>query len=153
MSVPNTTDTLLSPEEQYRRTLGGVQHVEVIDFAIRFQRLRCVRPFSTLLSTAGWLLVGAGAGALVQDGKVTTRVWLSVLPGAALLLGALLGRQERSENLHNLCEDFLRFVDRWPTMFADYATNSAYVRAEAATDSSLARIKEVLRRANITRSA
>jgi hypothetical protein len=105
---------------------------EVCDFAIKFERLRRRFPLGWA-QQLGWALIGAGGGAYVQNQSATTLVWVCLAAGAALLVGVALANQDRTENLYNLCDDFLRFVDKWPAM-EGHRKNSAYVLSAVESD-------------------
>jgi hypothetical protein len=115
----------MKPAERFRGLLE-VGHVEVCEYAIKFERLRRRVPIAWITPVAG-ILAGAGLGAYVQEGKWQTLSAVSCAVGFTLLVALSFARQERAENLHNLCDDFLRFVDRWQAM-EGYDKNSEYVR-------------------------
>jgi hypothetical protein len=132
----------LPATEAYTKTLGNVNRVEVIDYAIKFQRLRHRIP-TAWLAHGGLLLLGAGIGAWVQDDKVSMGYSALVVGiGAALLVGATMIGKERAENLDNLCDDFLRFVDRWPPMEQHYECNSDYVKDVAAAHTLRGKVRK-----------
>lgn len=112
-----------------------VRRDEVCDWAIKFERLRHKIPMAWL-STVAWLLIGTGLGVWAQNGKVNFGAALSLVAGLMLLVGLSLTHIDRAENLHNLCDDFLRFVDKWDPMDG-HTKNSAYVLSVVQGDERL----------------
>jgi hypothetical protein len=112
------------------RPLGDVFRGDVLEIGIRLELLRrAIRGWWLL--PAGSLLGGAGLGSWIQGGHMNIGTAACLAAGAALLLGSFVNRIERTENLHNLCDAYMRFVDRWPSELEGHQTNSAYVKAEA----------------------
>lgn len=131
---------------QFTRPLQGALQADVIDWAVKFERAR--KPnWSALLGSGGLLLVGAALSALVGDDKWDAMpVLLPAATGVALLLGAAAAGWMRTENLGSLCQDFLRYVDRWEPMYPEYGKNSDYIKATAREGSPVAAVKSYLAR-------
>jgi|SRR5919198_1257615 hypothetical protein len=120
----------LQPDPAYVQQLGGVRGMEMVDLAIRAERLPHA-PYAGILGSAGFTLLGAGLGALIAGADFTSGGVLGTLcGGTALLVGAFLVRVQRTENLGHFCADFMRYIDRWPPIHGGEA-NSAYVRRVA----------------------
>jgi hypothetical protein len=115
---------------EHMRPLGDVFRGDVLEIGIRLELLRrAIRGWWLL--PVGSLLTGAGLGAWIQGAHMNVGTAICLAAGIALLIGALMNRAERTENLHNLCEAYMRFVDRWPSELEGHRTNSAYIQAEA----------------------
>lgn len=119
------------PKKGITDTLEDVRHEALFDLGVRWERLRR-RPHWAWLTPVGYTLVGAGLGAGIQGAEWTsTGVLLCLVAGAILLVAARMVGLQRTESLEDLCEDFMRYLDRWPCEDADYETNSAHVRSIA----------------------
>lgn len=127
------------------RPLGDVLRGDVLEIGIRLELLRrAIRGWWLL--PAGSLLGGAGLGAWIQAGEMNPGTGICLAAGVAFLLSAFVNRAERTENLNNLCEAYMRFVDRWPSELEGHKTNSAYVKSEAAKNDPKPRIRRAWRR-------
>lgn len=126
-----------------------VRRDEVCDWGIRFERLRHKVPLGWI-STVAWLLLGTGLGVWAQNGKMNTGALICFVAGGMLLVGLSFAHGDRVENLNNLCDDFLRFVDKWEPMDG-HDKNSAYVLAVVGSDrqASLTRLGQAVRKLRI----
>lgn len=124
-----------APKRGITDTLEDVRHEALFDLGVRWERLRR-RPYWAWLAPLGFTLVGAGIGAIASDAKWdSTGVLLSLIVGGVLLMASRMVGLQRVESLEDLCDDFMRYLDRWPCEDPDHDTNSAHVQAIASQSS------------------
>lgn len=121
-----------APRPGVATTLEDVRHEALFDLAVRWERLR-QRPNWTWLAPAGYAITGAGVGA-AMSGTSLWNPWVvsCILGGAVLLLASRMVTAQRIESLDDLCDDFLRYLDRWPCDDPGHELNSLHVKALAA---------------------
>lgn len=120
-----------APKEGAGATLDDVRHEALFDLAVRWERLR-QRPHWTWLAPAGYAVAGAGAGAALSGAKIQdSGVLVSFIVGGVLLLASRMVTAQRIESLDDLCDDFLRYLDRWPCDDPGHELNSDHVKSLA----------------------
>lgn len=136
--------TWVSMEEAFRRLARDLRLADVVDYVIRFERIRRLPGYAWFLPI-GLTVGGAGLGALIQSWEFQIIPLVAFLGGAGLVLAYYTGKSQETESLAVVCNDFLRFINRWGPLVEGHESNAAYAKAvlelEAKSESRLGSLR------------
>jgi hypothetical protein len=118
-SKENVVESAESAEEPQAKPLGGTRkpladmlYPKLYDFSVRLGRIRDWDARSEFAGV-GLICLGAGAGGLVAEERLTGTIAVFLVLGLALFVGSLFIRRASAESVSHVKEDFDRALSEY----------------------------------------